>query len=164
MVSWEASVASDPSKTYDWILTELGKRGGLQFKYGQKQWTGFKSQYQAKIEQYDAGVTLVIRKAKDLPRRKSGLNRNPEAYCELKVGDQTFKTEATKSQNPNWNYSCHFTALPGEPLVFRVFDDNRNTELIGSLSLPLVPKDSKGLEVKSDDGEWTLILDVRRER
>lgn len=166
MVDWEKSASNNPSKTYQSIVDHLSKAGPFKTTYGKKQKQNLMAKYRNLIENYQGAVTLVIRSAKNLPKEKKGLNKAPEGFCELSVGGQTFTTGVVNnSTNPTWDYTCNFNAKPGQVLTFTAYDSERGNkrETLGSITLSKLPKSTRGLVLKNNQG-WSITIDVRRER
>lgn len=165
LLRWEAGADKDIRLSFPEILKKLGNEPSFQFLFGMKELARLKNKYRDHIENYRGNVTLVIRGAQDLPKEKSGINRAPEAFCELKTSGKTFTTGVVNnSHNPNWGYTCTYQVQPGSPLMFTVFDeDGRKSESLGQVRIQKLPANGKNLKYKSPRG-WTLVIDIRRER
>lgn len=166
LTDWEKNASGNASKTYSDILQYIQKAGPFSIAYGKKQKDALLSKYRKLIENYQGAVTIVIRSGKKLPKERSGLNKAPEAFCELTTGGQTFTTGVVNNAyNPTWDFSCNFNAQPGQGLTFSVYDSDRGgkRDLLGTINLPKLPKSTKGLTLSHKDG-WSITIDVRRER
>ena len=166
MMEWEQSVRNNPSKSYDEVLANLKKAGPFTRSYGKSQKQKLVSRYQDLNENYQGAVTLVIRSAKSLPKESSGLNKAPEAFCELTIGGKTFTTGVVNNEhNPTWDYTCNISVQAGQSLTFSVYDSERGNkkDLLGTIGLAKIPKTTRGLVLKHKDG-WSIAIDVRRER
>ena len=164
MVRWEARAENDPGKTYASILKTLKSDARFRFSYdyAKKKSNALKSKYQERIDDYDGNVTLVVKSGQNLPKLKG---RKPQGYCQLTIGDETFKTENEPLPAPAWNHSFQFEAEPGTPLVFMVFQKVKRTyKSIGTVQLAKVPQNQNNLVLKSADGKWSITVDIRRER
>ncbi|QTD53067.1 protein kinase domain-containing protein [Sulfidibacter corallicola] len=165
LLGWEREARSNSGITYRQIIERLTK-DTYQLNYAKSRISELTNRYRELERNYSGGVTIVIRSATNLPREKSGLNKDPEGFVELTVGrDQKFTTPAiNNNRNPKWDFTCNFIAKPGEALTFNVYDkEGRGRELIGQVSLDRLPPSQKGLQLKHADG-WVLNLDIRRER
>ncbi len=165
LLRWESGAENDVRLSFNDILKKLGNEPSFQFLFGMKELARLKNKYRDYEDNYRGNVTLVIRGAQDLPKEKSGINRAPEAFCELKTSGKTFTTGVVNNRHdPSWGYTCTYQVQPGSPLVFTIFDeDGRKNEPLGQVKIDKVPKNGKNLTFKSPDG-WTLVLDIRRER
>jgi len=166
MVTWEQSVRNNPSKSYDEILARLLKAGPFSRAFGKREKQKLVARYQDLNENYQGAVTVVIRSAKSLPKESSGLNKAPEAFCELVVGGKTFTTSVVNNEhNPTWDYTCNLNIEAGQSLTFSVYDSDRGNrkDLLGTIGLKKIPKSTKGMALKHKSG-WSITIDVRRER
>lgn len=164
LVKWELKNSDNMGATYAAMIGHLNKNNNFQFKYGKQKVTEFIKKYREKEDNYDSTVKVVIVGASSLPIKKGGL-RKTGTYCELVTGGQSFKTEEIKGNNPRYNQICTFTAKPGAPLVFTVYETaRRKSKPIGTITLSKVPKDKKNFVLKPSSGDWTLTINVDRER
>jgi hypothetical protein len=166
LVDWESAARDNVSKTYEEILSYIQNAGPFRSDYGKSQKDQLAQRYSNLIENYQGAVTLVIRSGKNLPKESSGINRAPEAFCELEVGGKKFETAVVNNEhNPTWDFSCNFTFQPGQTLTFSIYDNDRGSkkDLLGTLTLSKLPKSTKGMVLSHKDG-WSLTIDVRRER
>jgi len=154
--------ADNPAKSYASILGRLKQEPAFSSRYARNRVSRLIDTYTDKIENYDGNVTLLIKTAKGLDLLRA---RRPRGTVLLLTGDATCRTVEESLDPPAWNHTCRFEAQAGAPLVFRVFQTvKRREEPLGELTIPKVPKTQKNLELKSADGTWSLIVDVRRER
>ena len=162
LLQWEQQSFQNQSMSYQSILQKIGAERGFQFPYSKSQLNGLKEKYRSRMANYEGEVTLVIRSAEHIKGLKG---RKPKVFCELKTGGQVFRSEPEAAPSPKWNYICHIVAKPGDPLTFNIYQKNRRGDtLLGSVSLPGVPKNGKALPVKSTSSPLTLLIDVRRNR
>ena len=158
IVRWEEQVRNDVGTPYQQIINRLQEMKSFRFQFAKNQMAQLIDTYKGKIENYSDTVTLVVKGARDLPG-----NRRNRTYCILETGGETFKTEIANGKSPNWSFTSTFKAKAGTPLVFKVYN-KRGDKLIGQVSLPKVPMDTKDLALKPESGGWTLFVDVKRER
>ncbi len=160
---WEQKSAGGTS--YSAILDYLQKNKSFKFSYGRNKVQELIGQYSDKISHYEGNVKLVIVKAMKLPLAKGNLFTSVTAQCELKVGSQTFKSEAAKGENPNFNQICNFKNKPGTPLVFRLYENKgKQVRELGTITLANLPENGNGQVLKPDTGDWSLVINVTRER
>lgn len=162
--SYVEKARDDSAVAYSDIVDRLKKEPAFQRSTGKQYVQQTLTHFEAKVNQYSGPVTLIIRRASNLPRASSGFNKDPEAYAVLEVNDKRFQTGVQRNaRNPVWDYTCSFDATPDKPLKFSVYHDKGDGELLGSVTLDKVPQSGKGIEVKGKDG-WSIFLDVRRKR
>merc|ERR1712025_749506 len=90
-------------------------------------------------------IELKIHKARDL--EKKGMFGKVDAYVQIKINDQTFKTETIKNnQNPEWNYVNSITFKnPSDIMEITVFDEDiGRDDFLGTLVLNV--QENKDLE------------------
>lgn len=165
LIEWEKDARGKPSVAYSDILERL-KKDDFRLPYAKQRMQTLIQRYDQLVNNYSGGVTIVIRGAANLPREKSGFNRDPDGLVELVSGDANCTTDVVNNnRNPKWDYVCNFTAQSNQAIQFNVYDRDSRTkrELIGTLSLDRLPLTTKGLELKHPDG-WSITVDIRRER
>lgn len=163
VLRWEQKPSN--SASYTAVVDYLQKNRNFKFSYGRNKVQELIAQYDDKIKRYDGNVKLVIVKAMKLPLAKGNLFSSVTAHCVLKAGGQTFKSEAAKGDNPNFNQICNFKNKPGTPLVFTLFENKgKQVREIGSITLNTLPDNQNNLVLKPDSGDWSLIINVSRER
>ncbi|CAM2008467.1 protein kinase domain-containing protein [Acanthopleuribacter pedis] len=164
VIAWEKDARGKASVPYSDILDRL-KKESFQLPYARQRMQTLIKRYDELVNNYSGGVTIVIRGAANLPREKSGFNRDPDGLVELVSGDTTCTTEAESNErNPVWDFVCNFSTTSNQKIEFNVYEKNsRRRDLIGTVSLDRLPNSTKGLELKHPDG-WSLTIDIRRER
>ncbi len=165
LIEWEKDARGKASVAYSDILERLQK-GNFRLPYAKQRLQTLVQRYDQLVNNYSGGVTIVIRGAANLPREKSGFNRDPDGLVELVSGEANCTTDVVNNnRNPKWDYVCNFTAQSSQAIQFNVYDRDSRTkrELIGTLSLDRLPLTTKGLELKHPDG-WSITVDIRRER
>ncbi len=163
VLRWEQKPSN--SSSYTAVVDYLQKNRNLKFSYGRNKVQDLIAQYEDKIKRYDGNVKLVILKAMKLPLAKGNLFSSVTSHCVLKAGGQTFKSESAKGENPNFNQICNFKNKPGTPLVFTLFENKgKQVREIGTITLNTLPDNQNNLVLKPDSGDWSLIVNVSRER
>jgi len=164
IMSWEKSVRDDSSQTYASILKKIKGYSGFKYGFSKQELARLAAVYEDKIENYTGNLTVVIKKASNLPRG-SGLRKTPDTFAQFIVGSTKCKTESVKSTSPLWNHICQFNVQPGDDMVLTVFSKGfvKKQTAIGSIRLPKVPKTGTDQVFKSQKG-WSVTLDIRRAR
>ncbi len=164
LMKWETGVRDDVTQPFSKILDRLNRGKPFRFLFAKRKVAQLKDSYRERIANYTGNVTLVIKGARNLPKGKGTFKKGPKAYCRLKVGGETFTTDvAGNNRNPRWVFSATFNAKKDAALSFSVYNKKGN-ELIGAIHLPKVPPNGKDIMLKPEQGNWSLMIDVKRER